>query len=167
MCVVLNRILSAIRAKSFSIVDRDEYGLDAIILVADAAEASAAVQALSFAFDTIFVTTCQDTFMHMEARDHCDDDDDDSVVDVDIVVDDDHDVDDDDIDGSGDSVADEDTDDDDDHDSDDDDVDDADSMGVVDVYVADDHEIYDCDTDGDDGDDDQCAVMYTCTCGLH
>ncbi len=74
-------------------------------MVDDVAEASAAVQALSFAFDTIFVTACSVTFLRMVARDHCDHD------------------------GSDDSVVDAAIDDDDDHDSDDDDIDDAASMG--------------------------------------
>ena len=90
-CIVLDSILCAVKSKSFSIVDRGEYGIDAIILVDDVFEASAAVQALSFAFNTVFVTSCSDTFLLMVARDHCDhdDEDDDSVIDVGIADDDD------------------------------------------------------------------------------
>ena len=124
-CVVLNSILGAVGTKSFSIVDRGEYGIDAIILVDDVFGASAAVQALSFAFNTVFVTSCSDTFLFMVARDHCDHDDEDydTVIDVGIADDDDVDSDKDDVDGAV-SMGDE-LDDDDDHESDDDVFDDA------------------------------------------
>jgi hypothetical protein len=106
-CIVLDSILGAVRSKSFSIVDRGEYGIDAIILVDDVFEASAAVQALSFAFNTVFVTSCSDTFLLMVARDHCDhdDEDDDTVIDVGIADDDDVDSVDDDIDVAKSSAA--------------------------------------------------------------